>query len=133
METLLEKYNAVINKQNALKEEERILKTKELIEIKRARPEVEKNQELFNAIKGKNLKLAQLYIDIVANVNATDENGRTPLFGVWSFLERFQSLEMTKLLIENGANVNATKSTNESIINSYFLIPNESNSDEFIK
>ncbi len=75
------------------------------------------NEKLINASKRGNFEEAQEAITEGANVNYRDNNGHTPL----TYAAMFNKLNTAKLLIENGADVNAKDSDNNTSPLSYAI------------
>lgn len=72
-----------------------------------------RSEELFQAVKKRDIKHARKLIGYVADVNIQYENGHTPLHLAASSGQT----EMVQLLIENGANVNAKFHDDQDFIN----------------
>lgn len=69
-----------------------------------------------NCYGDKQLQSVELLIRAGANVNVTDEKGRTPLHNVVA-RNYYSAMSVAKLLIDAGANVNATDNQGKTPLN----------------
>lgn len=72
------------------------------------------NKELMQVITKRNKNLVINALNRGANINATDEEGYTPLLLLLSYSSSKESNEIIEYLIENGANVNAVTEFGET-------------------